>query len=34
MVEEMFSSKGPMRILKVLTEIGRLNVSEIASARA
>lgn len=29
-IEEVFSSKGPMRILKVLTEIAELHVSDIA----
>ena len=29
-IEEVFSSKGPMRILRVLTEIAELHVSEIA----
>ena len=29
-IEDVFSSKGRMRILKVLADIGELNVSEIA----
>jgi len=29
-IEEVFSSKGPIRILKVLTEIAELHVSDIA----
>ncbi len=29
-IEEVFSSKGRVRILKILTEIGELNISEIA----
>ena len=29
-IEEVFSSKGRVRILKILTKIGELNISEIA----
>jgi DNA-binding transcriptional ArsR family regulator len=29
-IEEVFSSKGRVRILKILAEIGELNISEIA----
>jgi len=29
-IEEVFSSKGRMKILKILVEIGELNISEIA----
>ncbi|MHA2315623.1 MAG: hypothetical protein ACXACF_10165 [Candidatus Hermodarchaeia archaeon] len=29
-IEDVFSSKGRMKILKVLADIGELNVSEIA----
>lgn len=29
-IEEVFSSKGRMKILKILAEIGELNISEIA----
>jgi predicted transcriptional regulator len=29
-IEDVFSSKGRMKILKALAEVGRLNVSEIA----
>jgi DNA-binding transcriptional ArsR family regulator len=29
-IEDVFSSKGRMKILKVLADVGRLNVSEIA----
>ncbi|UCD26070.1 MAG: winged helix-turn-helix transcriptional regulator [Candidatus Bathyarchaeota archaeon] len=29
-IEEVFSSKGRVKILKILTEIGELNISEIA----
>ncbi len=29
-IEEVFSSKGRVRILRILTEIGELNISEIA----
>lgn len=30
MIEEVFSSKGRVRILRILAEIGELNISEIA----
>jgi len=29
-IEEVFSSKGRVKILKILTDIGELNISEIA----
>lgn len=29
-IEDVFSSKGRVKILKILTEIGELNISEIA----
>jgi DNA-binding transcriptional ArsR family regulator len=29
-IEDIFSSKGRVRILKILSEIGELNISEIA----
>jgi predicted transcriptional regulator len=29
-IEDVFSSKGRVRILKILTEIGELNISDIA----
>jgi len=29
-IEEIFSSKGRMKILRILSEIGELNISEIA----
>ncbi|NIW13894.1 MAG: ArsR family transcriptional regulator, partial [Candidatus Thorarchaeota archaeon] len=29
-IEEIFSSKGRVRILRILAEIGELNISEIA----
>ncbi len=30
MIEEVFSSKGRVRILRILSEIGELNISDIA----